>query len=672
MTTAVTISPTPILQFFNNNGQPNVGGTLLTQVGGVNYVTYQDSAGTIPLPNPIPLNSRGEVSNAAGTSCELFLVNGVTYTFTLFDASGNQLNQSSYVSPYNVAAQFTAFSAALAAQSVSTSSGASLIGFIQPAITGAPVGRTVQSKLTDIISVLDFGANPTASTDQSAYFNFATQGGATWSTSTPYDIFVPSGPNYKYIINNTVYVRGGQTIRGSGHGTYINASGSTTSPAFYMGAGLVGATFNPGSAPTGGTLTQDSTSTGLPVRVSDMYIYGGPGGMGVITCNYQGFSITNMFLSVPGIGIALGISTSGAADGIISSVEIDQPLTGISMQYAQNIQIVGVNMFLNPPSIGLLTTGVVFNSNCRDINFTGGGMQYMTSCGVLFNTSATGISGINFTGVNFTSNVQYSASFIGFVNCAAGGVDAQFNGCSFRNMYSYAVVHGGGTAAVELTFKGCVFDGAPTYSGYAASTTAAVLYTVGSGGNGTYTFDGCSFRNLFGSIALVNLGTTRLTFKGGEVINCDANATSQQRFNVIGTAAYKIRVKGVSGFPYVTNNGTQQYCVLPYWGAATVWKVAIKGNTQTSGDSFYGAAEEAAYPVSWQNASGTKSIYVDKVLLWATPARTNPGQLGAVACLGNAPGGPASNTTFAAVGQICVSVATTSPSNFDFYAETGT
>lgn len=92
--TTVSIAPNPILQFFNNNGAPNAGGSVLTQVGEVNYPTYQDSAGTIPLPNPIPLNSRGEISNASGVSCQLFLVPGFTYVFTLYDVNGNQLNQS--------------------------------------------------------------------------------------------------------------------------------------------------------------------------------------------------------------------------------------------------------------------------------------------------------------------------------------------------------------------------------------------------------------------------------------------------------------------------------------------------------------------------------------------------------------------------------------------------
>lgn len=97
MAVTVAASPVPILQFFNNAGQPNVGGSILTQVGGVNAATYQDSAGTIPLANPIPLNSRGEVSDATGHSQQLFLPINTVYTFTIFDKAGNQIDQAQYV-----------------------------------------------------------------------------------------------------------------------------------------------------------------------------------------------------------------------------------------------------------------------------------------------------------------------------------------------------------------------------------------------------------------------------------------------------------------------------------------------------------------------------------------------------------------------------------------------
>lgn len=136
MTTAVTIAPAPILQFFNNLGAPNVGGSILTQVGGLNYATYQDSAGTVPLPNPIPLNSRGEISNAAGLSTQLFLATNIVYVFTMFDVNGNQLNQATYVAN----ADLTGIA------------GAGLVGY---AASLAYAAATVGRKLQQIISPRD-------------------------------------------------------------------------------------------------------------------------------------------------------------------------------------------------------------------------------------------------------------------------------------------------------------------------------------------------------------------------------------------------------------------------------------------------------------------------------------------------------------------------------------
>ena len=128
MTAIVGSAPPTVLQFFDNRGNPADGGSVLTQVGGVNYATYQDAGGATPLPNPIPLNSRGEVSNASGVSCQLFLVSGVTYTFTLYDSAGNQLNQA------------TSMQGLAGITNLSASTGSSLVGFI--AAGAGAVART--------------------------------------------------------------------------------------------------------------------------------------------------------------------------------------------------------------------------------------------------------------------------------------------------------------------------------------------------------------------------------------------------------------------------------------------------------------------------------------------------------------------------------------------------
>lgn len=166
MAQSVAQAPTPILQFLNNAGLLNVGGSLLTQVGNVNYPTWQDAAGVTPFPNPIPLNSRGEISNTSGVSSELFLAAGVVYTFTLFDAHGNQI----WIAE-NVTAQGTAAVGAM------TDEGPFLAG---PTFTGAISGTTLTvSGVTGAIAVGQtlFGAGVTAGTTITA------GSGTSWTVS---------------------------------------------------------------------------------------------------------------------------------------------------------------------------------------------------------------------------------------------------------------------------------------------------------------------------------------------------------------------------------------------------------------------------------------------------------------------------------------------------------
>jgi Pectate lyase superfamily protein len=153
MAQSVALSPTPIQQFFNNAGLMNCGGSLLTQVGGVNYPTWQDAAGLTPFPNPIPLNSRGEISNTSGVSSELFLAAGITYEFTLFDRHGNQIWIADNVTAEGAAAVGTM-----------TDEGPFIAG---PTFTGAISGTTLTvSGVTGVIAVGQtiYGAGVTAGT----------------------------------------------------------------------------------------------------------------------------------------------------------------------------------------------------------------------------------------------------------------------------------------------------------------------------------------------------------------------------------------------------------------------------------------------------------------------------------------------------------------------------
>ena len=207
MTAIVGSSPPTVLQFFDNRGNPAAGGSVLTQVGGVNYATYEDAAGTTPLPNPIPLNSRGEISNSSGVSCQLFLVSGVTYTFTLYDAALNQLNQATSVqTPDNLG-------------TLAASSGSSLVGFIQSG-TGA-VATTAEADLQSRpVLITEFGTvDKTGATDCSAVAQLAL-------TAANYVVF-PQGGTYK--VSSTLTLKTNQVLDFRGATIVANTS---TNPLF--------------------------------------------------------------------------------------------------------------------------------------------------------------------------------------------------------------------------------------------------------------------------------------------------------------------------------------------------------------------------------------------------------------------------------------------------------
>jgi hypothetical protein len=85
---AVNLSPVGGVagQFFDNNGDPLVGGKLFTFAAGTTtpQVTYTSASGNIPNSNPIILNGGGRVPS------EIWLTDGLEYKFVLY-TSTNQL-----------------------------------------------------------------------------------------------------------------------------------------------------------------------------------------------------------------------------------------------------------------------------------------------------------------------------------------------------------------------------------------------------------------------------------------------------------------------------------------------------------------------------------------------------------------------------------------------------
>lgn len=88
--TTMYLSPLPVQQFTDNNGALLAGGLLFLFEAGTTtpQAAYTDSTGNTPLPNPIILNSRGEVApSATGTSCGLWLNPTLAYKIILAPAN---------------------------------------------------------------------------------------------------------------------------------------------------------------------------------------------------------------------------------------------------------------------------------------------------------------------------------------------------------------------------------------------------------------------------------------------------------------------------------------------------------------------------------------------------------------------------------------------------------
>jgi hypothetical protein len=293
--TIVALSPAPILQFFNNLGQPNSGGSILTQVGGINTATYQDPAGATPLPNPIPLNSRGEVSNAGGATCQLFLTPGITYTFTLFDANGNQLNQAIYV----------ASNAAAGANSDITSLSA------LTSINGGQIAGLRNALINPLFNINQRGVSGTVTLAAGAYGHDRWKAGAggctyTFSTASNVTTLNISAGTLQQVIEGSNLQSGTRTLSWAGTATArIDAGGYGASGLQGTAVGGTNQTIEFGT----GTVSLPQYEPGTKATVFEQRPYG----MELALCQ-------RYYEKSYGDGVAPGsASIGGAARGIASS-----------------------------------------------------------------------------------------------------------------------------------------------------------------------------------------------------------------------------------------------------------------------------------------------------------------------------------------------------------------
>lgn len=477
------------------------------------------------------------------------------------------------------------------------------------------------------VNVMDYGAAADGVTDDTTAFNRATQAQAAWSSALQYAIEVPAGT---YRIDGTIFVRKGQAVIGSGYPTIIDAR-AAAGRTFVLGSGSsdVGPVVDPG---------------GAPVSLTAMRTLGGSGTAAVVFTDAAGFSITDMFIGAPGIGIEIA-----GADGIVSRIIIDQGLNGIVLHNCQNLMISSIELYL-------VNYGMTIASDCADIGLSDSIFCYCGYSAILFAESATDIASVKFNNCSFVYNIV-TTNFSSIIQNRATRIEAHFANCSFRNWTGFAIDHGHGTD-VDLTFSDCVFDRRHTRKLYNQSTKAQLISTSE---NGTYRFNDCQLRHLDGGLARIGAKSSRLAFAGGSVVGGYSS-----RFDFAPGADGSISVQDVDGFARVRLANGMASATLPWWGASTFWRITLRGVCARKSGPATAFAIELVVAVT-RDPQGTASLSSVPVWSASDPVVGTPTLH---LCFGGHPDGPAHS--IARSGTMCLSVNDQSMAVVEMTATAGT
>jgi hypothetical protein len=265
-------------QFFDNNGVILSGGLLYTYAAGTTtpQTTYTTSAGNVAHTNPIVLDSAGRVASGG----EIWLTDAVAYKFVLKTSAAVTIGTYDNVTG-NGSGVANGIYAAFAA-----SSGSSLVGYLPPG-TGA-VATTVQAKLRQYISVMDFGATGNGITDDTTAINVTVSAVVAAGGGT---VFFPPGT---YLISSTISQETGANkinFVGSGAGTTTIKTSSVALTNMFVirncsNFNIRDLTIDPNNSPSA------NTAPYFPLYIFNC-TYFNINNVEVIHYNYQGMTIAD-------------------------------------------------------------------------------------------------------------------------------------------------------------------------------------------------------------------------------------------------------------------------------------------------------------------------------------------------------------------------------------------
>lgn len=155
-------------QFLDNNGNVLSGGKIYTYIAGTTtpQATFTSRSGALANTNPIILDSAGR------TPEQIWSTEGELYKYVVADSNDVTIRTWDYIGGSVVASDL----AQNLANTTDNTKGDALVGFRQSKASGfltGAVARTVNDKLQEIVSIMDFGAVPDGVTDNSDAINAA-------------------------------------------------------------------------------------------------------------------------------------------------------------------------------------------------------------------------------------------------------------------------------------------------------------------------------------------------------------------------------------------------------------------------------------------------------------------------------------------------------------------
>lgn len=227
-------------QFFDDSGVPLSGGKLFIYQAGTTTKTtiYASSAGTTTLTNPIILNAAGRVSG----SNEVWLTAGASYKFVLSPSTDTDPPTAPIWTQDNVPSINDLSSLA---NTTDNAKGDALVGFRQSDSNGflsGAVASTVNNKLQELVSILDFGAVSGDTGDQTTAIQNA--------LNTANRVYLPVG-TYRYATTLTVpantQVYGPGKLHYTGASNAISLTGSNIKLKDFTVYGPYSASYSSGS-----------------------------------------------------------------------------------------------------------------------------------------------------------------------------------------------------------------------------------------------------------------------------------------------------------------------------------------------------------------------------------------------------------------------------------------